>query len=76
MLSPKILESAKAKQWSRGLGFTVNLKDALEELEKQMIREGLRRTGWNKITPCQRAWDFKSWPYYERLISTILKKEE
>ena len=24
------------------------LKDALEELEKTMIREGLRRTNWNK----------------------------
>lgn len=25
-----------------------NLKDALEELEKQLIKEGLERTGWNK----------------------------
>ena len=24
------------------------LKDALEELEREMIKEGLRRTGWNK----------------------------
>ena len=24
------------------------LKDALEDLERDMIREGLRRTGWNK----------------------------
>jgi transcriptional regulator with PAS, ATPase and Fis domain len=24
------------------------LKDSLEELEKTMIREGLRRTNWNK----------------------------
>ena len=24
------------------------LKDALEELEKTMIREGLKRTNWNK----------------------------
>jgi transcriptional regulator with PAS, ATPase and Fis domain len=24
------------------------LKDALEDLEREMIREGLRRTGWNK----------------------------
>lgn len=24
------------------------LKDAIEELEREMIREGLRRTGWNK----------------------------
>ncbi len=47
MLSPKILESAeKGKvQGSRVMG---KLKDALEELERDMIREGLRRTGWNK----------------------------
>ena len=24
------------------------LRDALEELEREMIREGLKRTGWNK----------------------------
>lgn len=47
MLSPKILEaSEKGKvQGSRVHG---KLKDALEELEREMIKEGLRRTGWNK----------------------------
>lgn len=47
MLSPKILElSEKGKvQGSRVHG---KLKDALEELEREMIQEGLRRTGWNK----------------------------
>ena len=47
MLSPKILEmTEKAKvQGTRVHG---KLKDALEDLEKDMIREGLRRTGWNK----------------------------
>jgi len=47
MLSQKILESGKSSsvQGSRVHG---KLKDALEELEKEMIREGLRRTGWNK----------------------------
>ncbi|MGH1467494.1 MAG: sigma-54 interaction domain-containing protein [Bdellovibrionales bacterium] len=47
MLSAKILESSKSSsvQGSRVHG---KLKDALEELEKEMIREGLRRTGWNK----------------------------
>ncbi len=47
MLSGKILESGKSSsvQGSRVHG---KLKDALEELEKEMIREGLRRTGWNK----------------------------
>lgn len=47
LLSPKVLESGdKGKvQGSRLQG---KLKDALEDLEKEMIREGLRRTGWNK----------------------------
>lgn len=47
MLSPKILDTGdKAKvQGSRLHG---KLKDALEDLERDMIREGLRRTGWNK----------------------------
>lgn len=47
LLSPKILElSEKSKvQGSRLHG---KLKDALEELEREMIKEGLRRTGWNK----------------------------
>ena len=47
MLSPKIIESAKANS-VQGTRVHGKLKDALEELEKQMIREGLRRTGWNK----------------------------
>jgi transcriptional regulator with PAS, ATPase and Fis domain len=47
MLSPKILEvGEKAKvQGARVHG---KLKDALEELERDLIKEGLRRTGWNK----------------------------
>lgn len=47
ILSPKILElSEKSKvQGSRLQG---KLKDALEDLEREMIKEGLRRTGWNK----------------------------
>lgn len=47
MLSPKILElSEKGKvQGARVHG---KLKDALEDLERDMIKEGLRRTGWNK----------------------------
>jgi len=44
-LSPRIQESA-----NKFPGYRVNgrLKDALEELEKDMIREGLERTRWNK----------------------------
>jgi len=47
MLSPKIL---KASETGRVQGARVHgkLKDALEELEREMIKEGLRRTGWNK----------------------------
>ena len=47
MLSDKIGEdkSTSGVQGSRVHG---KLKDAIEELEREMIREGLRRTGWNK----------------------------
>ena len=47
LLSQKILDiGEKAKvQGSRLQG---KLKDALEDLEREMIKEGLRRTGWNK----------------------------
>lgn len=47
MLSPKISEASdKGKvQGTRVLG---KLKDALDDLERDMIKEGLRRTGWNK----------------------------
>jgi two-component system response regulator HupR/HoxA len=46
ILSQHIQDNAKNKY----PGYRVNgrLKDALEELEKQMIREGLERTRWNK----------------------------
>lgn len=45
-LSPRIRE----KSTNKYPGYRVNgkLKDALEELEKQMIRDGLERTKWNK----------------------------
>jgi transcriptional regulator with PAS, ATPase and Fis domain len=47
MLSPKILElSDKSKV--QGARLHGKLKDALEDLERDLIREGLRRTGWNK----------------------------
>lgn len=46
LLSQHILDNAKNKY----PGYRVNgrLKDALEDLEKQMILEGLERTRWNK----------------------------
>ncbi len=47
MLSPKIIESSE-KGKVQGARVHGKLKDALEELERQMIKEGLRRTGWNK----------------------------
>jgi transcriptional regulator with PAS, ATPase and Fis domain len=47
MLSDKIVakEASTNVQGSRVHG---KLKDAIEDLEKEMILEGLRRTGWNK----------------------------
>jgi transcriptional regulator with PAS, ATPase and Fis domain len=47
MLSPKILEIAD-KGKVQGARIHGKLKDALEELERDLIKEGLRRTGWNK----------------------------
>lgn len=45
-LSPAIRDSGDEK--FPGLRVSGKLKDSLEELEKQMIIEGLERTGWNK----------------------------
>lgn len=47
MLSPKILESNEITK-VQGTRVSGTLKDAIEDLEKDLIREGLRRTGWNK----------------------------
>ena len=47
MLSPKIIEAAE-KGKLQGTRLQGKLKDAIEELERDMIKEGLRRTGWNK----------------------------
>lgn len=47
MLSPKI-SNLVTKIQMQGSRLQGKLKDALEALEKEMIREGLRRTGWNK----------------------------
>jgi len=47
LLSPKVLESGD-KNKVQGARLQGKLKDALEDLEREMIREGLRRTGWNK----------------------------
>jgi len=47
MLSPKIIELAE-KGKVQGARLHGKLKDALEDLERDLIREGLRRTGWNK----------------------------
>lgn len=47
LLSPRIRDfGEKAK--IQGVRVSGKLKDSLEELEKAMIREGLRRTNWNK----------------------------
>jgi two-component system, NtrC family, response regulator HupR/HoxA len=47
MLSAKIIEASE-KGKVQGARLQGKLKDALEALELEMIREGLRRTGWNK----------------------------
>ncbi|MCJ8277471.1 MAG: sigma 54-interacting transcriptional regulator [Bdellovibrionales bacterium] len=47
MLSPKIIEGGQ-KAKVQGTRVTGKLKDAIEDLEMELIREGLRRTGWNK----------------------------
>ncbi len=47
VLSQKILDIAD-KSKVQGARLQGKLKDALEDLEREMIREGLRRTGWNK----------------------------
>ena len=47
MLSPKILEASEEGK-AQGTRVHGKLKDALEALERKMIHEGLRRTGWNK----------------------------
>ncbi len=47
MLSPKILEASE-KGKVQGARVHGKLKDALEDLERDLIKEGLRRTGWNK----------------------------
>ena len=52
MIADETYLSARIKENSvkdyPGLRVDGNLKDALEELEKRMILEGLERTGWNK----------------------------
>jgi two-component system response regulator HupR/HoxA len=47
MLSPKILEMSE-KGKVQGARLHGKLKDALEDLERELIKDGLRRTGWNK----------------------------
>ena len=47
MLSPKITDHSD-KGRVQGARVHGKLKDALEELERELIKEGLRRTGWNK----------------------------
>lgn len=47
LLSPRIREFGEHTK-VQGVRVAGKLKDALEELEKTMIKEGLRRTNWNK----------------------------
>lgn len=45
-LSPRIKEKVEAQY--PGLRVNGKLKDALDQLEMQLIKDGLERTGWNK----------------------------
>ena len=47
MLSPRI-KTFGEKGKIQGVRVQGKLKDALEELEREMIKEGLRRVSWNK----------------------------
>jgi two-component system, NtrC family, response regulator HupR/HoxA len=47
MLSGRIIEETQ-KGKVQGARVHGKLKDALEDLEREMIKDGLRRTGWNK----------------------------
>ena len=47
LLSPRIRDFGENTK-VQGVRVAGKLKDALEELEKTMIKEGLRRTNWNK----------------------------
>ncbi|RZA05295.1 MAG: AAA family ATPase [Proteobacteria bacterium] len=47
ILSPRIREFGEHTK-VQGVRVAGKLKDALEELERTMIREGLKRTNWNK----------------------------
>jgi two-component system response regulator HupR/HoxA len=47
LLSPRIREFGEHTK-VQGVRVAGKLKDALEELEKSMIKEGLKRTNWNK----------------------------
>jgi transcriptional regulator with PAS, ATPase and Fis domain len=47
LLSPRIRDFGDQNK-VQGVRVAGKLKDSLEELEKQMIREGLKRTNWNK----------------------------
>jgi two-component system response regulator HupR/HoxA len=52
LLSPALLEASGSASGGSGKGFhfkfSGKLKDAMQELERTMIKEGLRRTKWNK----------------------------
>jgi transcriptional regulator with PAS, ATPase and Fis domain len=47
LLSSRVTENGRTSDGS-SLRMAGKLKDALEELERTMIKEGLRRTNWNK----------------------------
>ena len=48
MLSARILNATDKAAQAPGISLHGKLKDTLESVEREVIQEGLRRTGWNK----------------------------
>ena len=48
MISDRITSASSENNKINNSRLNSKLKDALEDLEREMIKEGLRRTGWNK----------------------------
>ncbi len=48
MISERIVNASSESNKLQNSRLNGKLKDALDDLEREMIKEGLRRTGWNK----------------------------
>ncbi len=83
MLSARIREFGERNK-VQGVRIQGKLRDALEELEREMIREGLKRTGWNKsrlakelgISRAGLINKVEKYNLDKRKITALLKKAE